>query len=1015
MKGSIKNEDGHYSVAIPFREDSYLPDNKVLAERRLDSLVKKFRSNPALKQGYVEAMEKLVEKGHAEQVPPLEGKPGATSYVPHHPVINKNKGKIRVVFDCAARYSGVSLNDQAMQGPDLTNGLFGTLLRFREFPVAVSADIEAMFHQVEVPSKDRDALRYLWWPNGDTEKEPEIFRMTRHLFGGTWSPSVCTYALQQTARNHSQDFKPEVAQAVLHGFYVDDYLKSLQTEAKAIEMVTDLPKLLARGGFRLCKWLCNKKEVPEAVPDSERVAGLQDLNLQALPIERTLGVLWDVNNDEFTYSMKPNIQPLTRRGLLSAVSAIYDPMRLITPFTIRGRKLIQDLVREKVSWDEPLSEQHLAGWQECLQELEFGPKIKVDRCLLPKEFWDISQAELHHISDASTAAFGAASYLRVVNTQGQIRCNLLFSRSRVAPLRQMTIPRLELAASTLAVQQDEMIRRELSIPINHSFFWTDSTIVLAYIRNETKRFHTYVANRLAVIHAGSTVGQWRHVSSEHNPADDITRGLSMQDLIHSTRWFHGSEFLSKPTIKEDAEPKVAVDLDGDPEVKHKAAMFSTAAKTDVIQNLIEHYSSWTRLKRAIARLLQIHAYLPSKAQKQEPSQPKMQLDIEDLQNAEKAIIRYVQSKQYAQEIQNLRSPAGKVKRTSNIYRLDPMLTAEGILVCGTRIGRNLCKDGTSRPVILPKHHPLSALLVKHYHEMSGHSGREYTITEIWSKYWIPGVRTTVRRLLHQCRTCRRLFAAPRAQWMADLPEVRLAKDEPPFANVGIDCFGPFTTKCGRKNHKRYGCIFTCLTTRAVHIEILDSVDTSSFVSALQRFISHRGHPSTISCDNGTNFIVEERELREVLSEWDQRTIDAFLSHWEIQWRFNPPAAFHIGGAWERLIRSTRRILSAVMTEQTITDDALNTLFCLVEGILNNRPLTTVPDSPADPEPVTSNHLLLIRPMPPPPPGIFRQTDCYVRQRWRQVQYIADVFWRRWLQEYLPLIQLCTKWRDKQET
>ena len=1009
---SVRKEDGHYSIPIPFREERTLPNNKVLAERRLACLAKKLEKNLTLKQAYDDSMEALIQKGYAEKVlgdTPV--KKGAEWYIPHHPVINPNKSKIRVVFDCAARYEGVALNDKVMQGPDLTNGLLGILLRFRQFPVAISADVEAMFHQVKVPEEDRDVLRYLWWPNGDSRLEPEIHRMTVHLFGGTWSPSVCTYALQQTARDNTQDFEPEVVDTVLRNFYVDDCLKSFQTEARAVKMVTDLPSLLARGGFRLCKWLCNRKQVLQAIPESERAAGLQDLNLQALPVERTLGVLWDVNSDVFTYAAKPTNRPMTRRGLLGAVCSVYDPMGFVTPFTIRGKWLVQDLAREKVSWDEPLGKQHLKSWQEWLKELEVIPEVKIERCLQPQEFGDISKVELHHFSDGSTAAYGSASYVRLVNTKGQVRCHLLFTRSRVTPLKQMTIPRLELAAAALSVQQDEMMQRELSLPIDCSFFWTDSIIVLAYIRNEKKRFHTYVANRLAVIHAGSSAGQWRHISSEFNPADDITRGLSMRDLIHRHRWFQGPEFLSEQTVQQETEPPI-VSIDDDPEVKRPPTACSTNIKNDVMCDLVQRYSSWTRLKRATAWLLRYGEYLLAKARKQEMTHFERSLDVEELQRAERAIVRYVQGREYAKEIRSLQDRNTSVQKASRLYKLEPLLSAEGILVCGGRSKGRQAGDNPAQPLILPKDHPVTYLLVKHYHEMYGHSGREYLVAMMRQRYWIPGIRTAVRRYLSQCRHCRRLFSSPSIQRMADLPKERLATDQPPFTNVGVDCFGPFTVKLGRRESKRYGCIFTCLTSRAVHIEVLDSMGTSSFINALHRFISRRGNPQTICSDNGTNFVGTEKELHDSMEQWNQRIINKFLSQREIQWRFNPPGASHMGGAWERLIRSIRRILSAVMSQQTASDDALSTMLCLVEGIFNSRPLTMVSDDPMDLEPLTPNHLLLLRPMLQLPPGVFNSKDCYVRRRWRQVHYLADVFWRRWLREYLPLIQFRTKWRER---
>ncbi len=384
------------------------------------------------------------------------------------------------------------------------------------------------------------------------------------------------------------------------------------------------------------------------------------------------------------------------------------------------------------------------------------------------------------------------------------------------------------------------MRRELSIPIDNSVFWTDSAIVMAYIHNERKRFHTFVANRLAMIHAGSSVQQWRHVPSECNPADDITRSLSMQELVRSHRWFHGPEFLSQRSYEEVTEPPV-VTIDDDPEVKRSVTTCSTDSKKDLMHDLITKYSSWMRLKRATAWLRRFQEYLIAKAKRRDLTSIARKVTVADLQNAEEAIIRYIQHKEYTSEIQRLQT-GRTIYKSSRLRILDPVLTPNAIVACGTRTkqARNF-----TAPIILPRKHYASALIVKHYHEISGHAGREHTIAEVRQRFWIPGIRTLARRVIKQCRRCRRLFSFPSQQRMADLPQERVATDEPPFTNVGVDCFGPFMTKLGRKTYKRYGCIFTCLTSRAIHLELLDSMDTSSFLNALQRFMSRRGYPKTI--------------------------------------------------------------------------------------------------------------------------------------------------------------------------
>lgn len=217
-------------------------------------------------------------------------------------------------------------------------------------------------------------------------------------------------------------------------------------------------------------------------------------------------------------------------------------------------------------------------------------------------------------------------------------------------------------------------------------------------------------------------------------------------------------------------------------------------------------------------------------------------------------------------------------------------------------------------------------------------------------------------------------------------------------------------KQGRSVVKRYGVIFTCMATRAVHLEMAFSLDTNSCVNAVRRFIAMRGVPNFIRTDNGTNFVATEREMREEIQRWNQQQIQDFMLQKNIQWEFNPPAASHFGGIWERLIRSVRKVMYSVMREQNIrfNDEGLITLFCEVEGILNGRPITELSNDVNDLKVLTPNDLLLLKPGECFPPGTFSKTDNYSKRRWRQIQYLADIFWTRWLHEYLPQGK-CESW------
>ena len=1023
---SVTMNEGHYELPIPFsRNVSALANNRNVAERRLSFLQRKLRSDPDKYNGYRENMADMLNKGHAEKVPAVsvseqsaaaESEAELVWYLPHHGVTNSHKpDKVRIVFDCAAKFQGLSLNDTVLQGPDLTNKLVGVLMRFREEPIALMADIESMYYQVKVIPHDRDVLRFLWWKDGDLNAGPEEFRMTVHPFGGVWSPSCANFALQRTAADNRDNFEEEAVRCIYRNFYVDDCLKSVASREKAVLLVKQLTELLACGGFRLTKWISNCREVLETIPDEDRAKQVKNLDMSydKLPVERALGAIWDVETDVLGFQTVINHKAPTRRGILSTLSSVYDPLGFLSPYITSAKMIVQELCRRHFGWDERVPEDIFCRWRQWLEDLRRIKCIKIPRCIRPLNVSEV-QYELHHFADASSVAYGTASYLRVVKPEGAlpIACHLLMAKSRLAPLKQQTIPRLELMAATLAAKVAKMIQRELDISVQRTTFWTDSTIVLQYIRSENKRFHVFVANRIGVIHDLSLPGQWRHVTSQNNAADDITRGMNAEELASKERWWTGPEFLRRPE-REWPEQWTLTDVsDDDPEVKQNKVTVESCTATkniqshNIIDELLARRSCWQSLKRDVAWILRFISFLRGRYKHEMTA-----LSVSELEAAEKAIIRYIQRASFMKEVKALEAGRSIHMKSSVLSKLDPLMNVDGILCVGGRLRcAAVMPDQARYPMILPKRSHIVDLIVRHVHESHGHVGREHVLSLIHERYWILRGRAAVRRIMSQCVTCRRITARREVQKMANLPANRVTAGKPPFSYVGVDFFGPFMVKRGRSLVKRYGCIFTCMNVRAVHIEIVHSLETDSFINALQRFVCRRGQPEEICSDNGTNFVGAERELRQAISKLNSSKVEKFLSQKSIQWKFNPPSASHMGGVWERQIRSIRKVLSGLMKHQSVDDESLTTLLCLVESIINSRPLTTVSDDPSDAEPLTPNHLLLLRQNSIPSPGEFVEQDNLSRRRWRQVQYLADVFWRRWTREYLPTLQSRQKWR-----
>ncbi|XP_038154235.1 uncharacterized protein LOC119791920 [Cyprinodon tularosa] len=1003
VQSTTKFKDGHYSVGLPLRDKAVkMPNNRCVAEQRAAGLRRKLTRNQEFLEDYKGFMESILGKGYAMEVPQdqLARDDNRVWYVPHHGVYHPKKKKIRVVFDCNASFQDVSLNGQLMQGPDLTNTLIGALVRFREEPIAVMADIESMFYQVRVPETDADLLRFLWWPAGDLSTPVKEYRMMVHLFGATSSPSVASYVLRRTAEDRRDTAPPEAVETVLHNFYVDDCLKSVATEEEAVFLVKNLRDLCAEGGFTLTKWVSNSRRVLSSIPEELRTTELRDLDLtqDALPTERALGVQWCTEDDVFTYSIKPQDKPKTRRGVLSVVNSTYDPLGFLAPLILPAKLLLRDLCKEKLGWDEEISDSQKEQWSKWLEDHSLLSGFNVRRCVKPQAFGTRVVARLHHFSDASEVAYGTASYLVLMNDLGRIHCSLMMGKSRVSPLKQITVPRLELTAAVVAVKVDRMLQAEMQIPLQQSIFWTDSTTVLKYIDSDTARYKTFVANRITLIREATKPSQWRYVRTSQNPADKATRGMKAKKFMEDKDWINGPEFLSRPESEWPQRPdNLNQSMQNDPEVKSVTVNTITMEeKLDCMNKLIEYYDSWNRLKRATAWILKVRELLFNLKNKRKEFQSeisqtekdpvkqkllvqksmeryrstmeKKALTLEQLTTAEAEIIRYSQAQCFPEEI-NALCNSKSVKKSSQLHKLDPMLK-DGILRVGGRLAKSAMPVDTKYPVILSKHSRVAFLILSDIHERIGHCGRNYMLSQLREKFWIPQAVSTIRKLISKCTVCRRLQGRVGEQKMAPLPEDRLVPDKPPFTNVGIDYFGPFEVKRGRGTVKRYGVMFTCLTIRAVHIEVADSLDTSACINVLRRFVSRRGQVSIIRSDNGTNFVGAEKELREALKNLNQSEIEKTMQKKGIKWIFNSPAASHEGGTWERQIRSVRRILSALLKEQTFTDDSLQTLLCEVESIINGRPITSVSDDPYDLDPLTPNHLLLMKMdsrIPPPPP------------------------------------------------
>lgn len=978
MKEQIhKDSEGYIMMPLPLKRRLGLNKSRIMAMNRFKILQKKLKDT-TFSRHYHSFMAEIITQGDAELVPDNEIDNPHSWYIPHFGVYHPKKpDKIRVVFDGAAKVGGTCLNDNLLQGPDQLNCLIGVLMRFRRDLVGVTCDIGRMFHQFRVEPEDRDYLRFLWF---DEHGEIASYRMKIHIFGATSSPACATFGLR-TLCDLSNNQSAAAKSFIKHNFYVDDGLISVPDIQSAKELVQDAISICKEGNLRLHKFSSNSAELLEFIPKSER--NLQDVQCLepddiAQPTERTLGLLWSLKSDTFQFSARLQEKPATRRGVLSTISSIYDPLGFLSPYILIGKNILQDMCRIASSWDDPITGQLLSRWESWKSSLPDLSSVDIRRCYKPAGFGEISKAEIHHFSDASENGYGEVSYLRLVNSDNKVHCSLLMSKARVAPIKEITIPRLELQAAVTSSRVSSIIRAEISLDISE-IFWTDSQVVLGYLKNTSKRFRVYVANRIQQVRDHSNPESWFYIPSDQNPADHASRGLLVNDLTKSN-WFTGPEFLWQEPIMFPPQPMPVVTSE---DLEVKVCSVASAKSKIKLADRLKSTSSWSTAVNAIqliiSKIYQIQNRSISNTDKH--------------LNAVKLIIKSTQQDHFP-EIEDIMN-GKRISKASKLYNLNPFMDENGVMRVGGRLKNSSSIDYPQKhPVILPKVGHITDILLRHLHGQVAHQGRSITLAKVRSSgYWIVGAKRLISSLIFNCIACRRARAAPMVPQMASLPQER-ASQSPPFTYCGVDCFGPFIVKERRSELKRYGLMVTCLASRAVHVEVLDDMTTSSFINAIRNVIALRGPIREIRCDRGTNFVGASSELTQ---------------HGVLEFKFNPPTASHMGGVWERMIRSARNVLSTLLRKHggRVNTASLRTLMYEVTAILNSRPLTAVDE---ESNPLSPNRLLTMKSdIIVPPPSEFDESDVYSRKHWRAVQYLANAFWQRWKSEYLSQLQTRQKW------
>ncbi|GBO35440.1 hypothetical protein AVEN_98825-1, partial [Araneus ventricosus] len=901
----IFNQDNRYEVCLPWADDSFpLPDNFNLAKKRLEVTTEKLLSGN-LYDKYENVFQEWLDEGIIEEVPPNEVVLYG-NYLPHRPVIKESSSTtpIRPVFDASAKLQGQPSLNQCLQcGPNLIELIPDILARFRVKKFGATADIRKAFLQISVSKEDRDYLRFLWWKNLE-EKKLKVFRHTRVVFGVKSSPFLLASVIEHHIEA-SKGFNSEFKKILKQSFYVDNVVASLDSHEDLKKFISKSTQLMLQGGFELRDWESTECETEHG---------------WETPV---LGMKWNRQLDSLRVNMswmnKLSLEKITKRIMLSAAHKVFDPIGYTAPVMLCPKLMLQKAWKMPIGWDTEITGNLKKEFLQWFQDLKILEEIHISRWInVTAE--NLKHCTIHTFCDASKEAYAAVVFLRL-EEEGSVKLSLLAAKSRIAPLRGGTIPRMELLAALVGARLTNSVIEALNWKEVKCYYWSDSTTVLAWISRE-ENWSVFVRNRVQEIRKLSSPLAWNHVVGELNPADLPSRGCTATQLM-SLRWWEGPKWLTELPDFWRHGNILNEDTDEDEIEKEKLKSMKSLANTENIvqcNRIYSFFSKYQQIVRLVGWMLRFkHNCLCTKEER-----TRGELTSSEFHKAELKLVLMIQHESFEGE------------EDKKLKGLAVFVEEDKILRVKTQIVNRRDKEDFRKPMLLPSNHEVVLKLIEHYHKKNLHCGLEILQNILREKFWILNGRKTIRKVVSKCVICKRYSSKRLEVDSGPLPENRV-RDAAVFQITGVDAAGPLFL---RGNQKAWVLLFTCAVYRAVHLEIITSLSTEAFLMGFRRFVARRGRCSTIYCDNGTNFVGAANLLHGL--DWNKIIKHGAIN--AIEWKFNPPTAAWWGGWWERLIRILKDLLKRILGQAQLLYEEMLTILCDCEALMNSRPLTYVSES-----------------------------------------------------------------------
>ena len=1006
---SLDTTNKKWTCTYPFKEDpSVLNDNYGQAKALLCNLERRLLKNGRLDE-FNTQFQDSIDRGIFRAIPEEDEYNGPVNYIsivdayktgPH------STTPLRLCMNSSLKFQGKSLNDILLKGPSALADLYGLGLRFRSRKVAFIRDLSKFYQSVLVGEREQN-LRRVLWRGGKVDEKPTKYVTTTNNFGDKPAGCIAQTALRKTAKIY-REICPLAAEAIVNDTFSDDTLSGASSREEANLIVDGMDKIVSYGGF----------QYKDAVFSGDKNDGEP---------RKVLGVGWDTESDTLFIDAKLNFtekkkglrkEPdldlsnleeriptqITKRMVWRVVMSQFDLLGLASVFMVRLKLTMRELSKENTAglkWDDPIPDDEKVKFIQLLTMLIELKDLRFPRSLIPTDADDSLNPEMIIMVDGSTQAYCCLVYIRWKLNDGSYWCRLMTGKTRVAPLKKISIPRMELQAAVLGVRMACKVEEFSGFIFDRKYYLTDSSAVLGMIRSDCSIFLEFVGTRISEIRSKSNVYDWFWVSTDQNLSDLGTRQYTSPQEMHiQSEYQVGLPWMYEKFELWPVAEKVGIIPEDEMLKVHRTLAIVESRNENLID--LKKFSSYDKVVNAVAVIfLAVEKFKQKNKNTGCAEKLSVFIDQKTREKSEKFLILQEQ-KLFVHDFFKKYAPL-----RPRLMKVDFFPDLKGMVVVSGRAGQYLAVgyDKTELPLLDHKSQ-LSRLIMTKSHNVD-HSGIDRTLQRSRTIAWISRGRVVAKTVVNQCFECKRRNKVVSEQVMAPLPLERVQPSNP-FKSTAVDLFGPISIRDTVKKRvckETYGVVFCCMVTSAVHLEVAETYNTDSFIQCLRRFMLLRGTPEYIQCDPGTQLVAASK----IVEKWNLDEVAEFAEKKHISWHIIPTNSQHYNGCAESMIKSVKKQLTNVLFSSTLTKGELDTLFAEVMHIVNSRPLMIAAGSdPLSGGPITPNHLLHGRATTDVPE---MDTDDNVKLLTR-VKFIEDLkkqFWSKWIAQVFPKLVPSQKW------